>query len=124
LCLVPGEEDELRFLPLILLFLTKQYQCFIYMGYSYSPETGFRELTKRTRISQPLIALARTRRSGVMATQNGPNLDYAGNCTRKAPSFAVALNCGTGSSFLNALVNAFDRLHIVRAANSGYCGSK
>ena len=42
-----------------------------------------------------------------------------GSCARKAPSFAVALNCGTGSSFLNALVNAFERLHIVLAANSG-----
>jgi hypothetical protein len=29
-----------------------------------------------------------------------------------------------GSSFLNALVNAFDKLHIVRAENSGYSGSK
>jgi hypothetical protein len=37
---------------------------------------------------------------------------------------AVALNCGTGSSFLKALVNAFDKLHMVRTANSGYCGSK
>ena len=27
---------------------------------------------------------------------------------------AVALNCGTGSSFLKALVNALDKLHIVR----------
>ncbi len=25
----------------------------------------------------------------------------------------MALNCGTGSSFLKALVNAFERLHIV-----------
>jgi len=37
-------------------------------------------------------------------------------------SLAVALNCGTGSSFLNALVNAFDKLHIVRGENSVYCG--
>jgi hypothetical protein len=37
---------------------------------------------------------------------------------------AVALNWGTGSSFLNALVNAFDKLHMVRKANSGYSGSK
>jgi hypothetical protein len=37
---------------------------------------------------------------------------------------AGALNCGTGSSFLNALVNTFDKLHIVRGENSGYSGSK
>jgi hypothetical protein len=55
---------------------------------------------------------------------NGPNLDYAGSWARKPPSLAVALNCGTGSSFLNALVNAFDKLHIVRGENSGYSGSK
>lgn len=34
--------------------------------------------------------------------------------SRKAPSFAVALNCGIGSSSLNADVKAFERLHIVR----------
>jgi hypothetical protein len=33
---------------------------------------------------------------GIMVTQNGPNLDYAGSCARKPPSLAVALNCGTG----------------------------
>jgi hypothetical protein len=49
---------------------------------------------------------------------------YAGNWARKPPSLAVALNCGTGSSFLNALVKAFDRLHMVLAENSAYCGSK
>jgi hypothetical protein len=32
---------------------------------------------------------------------------------------AVALNCGNGSSFLQALVNAFDKLHMVLAENSG-----
>lgn len=46
----------------------------------------------------------------------------SGSCARKAPSFAVALNCTTGSSFLNALVKAFEKLHMVLAANSGYCG--
>lgn len=35
---------------------------------------------------------------------------------------AVALNCGTGLSSLNALLNAFERLHIVRGENSSYCG--
>ncbi len=48
----------------------------------------------------------------------------AGSWARKPPSLAVALNCGKGSSFLNALVKAFDRLHIVRGENSGYSGSK
>jgi hypothetical protein len=37
---------------------------------------------------------------------------------------AVALNCGMGSSFLKALVDALDKLHIVRGENSSYCGSK
>lgn len=41
-----------------------------------------------------------------------------------APNFAVVLNCGIGSSSLNAEVKAFERLHIVRDANSGYGGSK
>src|SRR4029077_10923518 len=59
-----------------------------------------------------------------VAVPSGPDLDYAGSCARKPPSLAVALNCGTGSSFLNALVNAFDKLHMVLAENSGYCGSK
>jgi hypothetical protein len=60
----------------------------------------------------------------VVATMNGPNLDYAGSWARNSPNLAVALNCGTGSSFLKALVNAFDKLHIVLCENSGYSGSK
>jgi hypothetical protein len=40
--------------------------------------------------------------------------DHAGVvASRKLPSFAVARNCGIGSSSLNADVNAFDRLHMV-----------
>jgi hypothetical protein len=34
------------------------------------------------------------------------------------------LNCGIGSSSLNAEVNDFDRLQIVRDRNSSYFGSK
>jgi len=37
---------------------------------------------------------------------------------RNNASFAVALNCGIGSSSLKALVKAFDRLHIVLGENS------
>src|SRR5262249_28034383 len=37
---------------------------------------------------------------------------------KKPASFAVTLYCGIGSRSLNALVNAFDRLHIVRGWNS------
>jgi len=33
-------------------------------------------------------------------------------------------NCGIGSRFLKALVNASDKLHIVRGENSPCCGSK
>jgi hypothetical protein len=43
---------------------------------------------------------------------------------RKAPSFAVALNCGMGSSSLKAEVKAFERLHIVRGAKSSNGGLK
>jgi hypothetical protein len=44
--------------------------------------------------------------------------------SRNSPSFAVALNCGTGSSSLNAEVNALERLQMVRGRNSSYFGSK
>src|SRR5690348_1368800 len=47
-----------------------------------------------------------------------------GAASRKPASFAVARNCGTGSSSLKALVKAFERLHIVRAWNSSNCGLK
>src|SRR5260370_27143597 len=51
--------------------------------------------------------------------------DHAGVvASRKLPSFAVARNCGIGSSSLNADVNAFDRLHMVRGWNSSCCGLK
>lgn len=44
---------------------------------------------------------------------------YAGRTEFRNPaSLAVALYCGIGSSSLNALVNAFERLHIVRGWNS------
>src|SRR5580692_7749702 len=44
--------------------------------------------------------------------------------SRNSPSFAVALNCGMGSSSLNADVNALERLQIVRGRNWSYFGSK
>lgn len=37
------------------------------------------------------------------------------DCENLVSSFAVALNCRIGPSSLNAEVNAFDRLQIVRA---------
>jgi hypothetical protein len=43
---------------------------------------------------------------------------------QESPSLAVALNCGIGSSSLNAEVNALERLHIVRGRNCSYFGSK
>src|SRR5215469_11896459 len=46
-----------------------------------------------------------------------------GTKLRNSPSLAVALNWGIGSSFLKALVKAFDKLHIVLAANSGCSGA-
>jgi hypothetical protein len=44
--------------------------------------------------------------------------------SRNEASFAVALNCGIGSSSLNALVNALERLQVVLGANSSTRGSK
>ena len=52
------------------------------------------------------------------------NYCAAGAAPRNLPNFAVARNCGIGSSSLNAEVNAFDRLHIVRGWNSSCCGLK
>ena len=58
----------------------------------------------------------------------GPYADISGghyegrtDC-RKPASFAVALYCGIGSSSLNALVKAFERLHMVRGWNSSCTG--
>ena len=39
---------------------------------------------------------------------------------KNSPSSAVALSCGMGSSYLNADVNAFERLQIVRGRNPSY----
>ena len=50
--------------------------------------------------------------------------DCENRASRNSPSFAVALNRGMGSSSLNAEVNAFERLQIVRGWNSSYFGSK
>ncbi len=44
--------------------------------------------------------------------------------SRNAPRLAVARNCGMASSSLKAEVNAFDRLHMVRGANSSCWGLK
>src|SRR5229473_1851262 len=50
--------------------------------------------------------------------------DCEKRASRNSPSLAVALNCGMGSSSLNAEVNAFERLQIVRGRNSSYFGWK
>src|SRR5258708_7759394 len=50
--------------------------------------------------------------------------DFENCASRNSPNLAVALNCGMGSSSLNAEVNAFERLQIVRGRNSSYFGSK
>jgi hypothetical protein len=46
--------------------------------------------------------------------------DCEKRASRNSPSFAAALNCGIGSSSLNADVNAFERLQMVRGVNSSY----
>jgi len=48
------------------------------------------------------------------ASMNGASGALGRQLVQNSPSLAVALNWGTGSSFLNALVNALDKLHIVR----------
>ena len=51
----------------------------------------------------------------------GPTLlqnNWENRASRNSPNFSVALNCGIGSSSLNAEVNAFDKLQIVRGLNS------
>ena len=55
--------------------------------------------------------------SGPAGAAYGQN-DCENRASKNCPSFAVALNCGMGSSSLNAEVNAFDRLQIVRERNS------
>jgi hypothetical protein len=52
------------------------------------------------------------------------NLHPSERASRKGASLAVARYCGTGSSAFSADVNAFDRLHIVRGANSSCSGLK
>src|SRR5579859_4723999 len=54
-------------------------------------------------------------------TWHGASLQAA---PRNAPSFAVALNWGIGSRSLKAEVKAFERLHMVRGANSSNGGLK
>ena len=56
--------------------------------------------------------------------QRGDQFSPTVEASRNDPSFAVALNCGIGSRYLNALVNALERLHVVRGANSSTVGLK
>jgi hypothetical protein len=58
----------------------------------------------------------------MMAIQNGAKVLM--QPTGRENQLGVVLNCDTQSSFLKLLVKAFERLHIVLAANSGYGGSK
>jgi hypothetical protein len=43
--------------------------------------------------------------------------DWENRASRNSPSLAVALNCGMGSSSLNAEMNAFERPQIVCDGN-------
>ena len=59
--------------------------------------------------------------------QSTPKTPYATSvrmASRNGASFAVALNCGMGSSSLNANVNAFPKLQRVLGANSSIVGLK
>lgn len=78
----------------------------------------FENRSNECHIEHPLVRFARLR--DLPRPQNFR--EY--RCSRNPLSLAVALNCGIGSSSLNADVNALDRLHSVRALNSSYCGLK
>jgi len=77
-----------------------------------SSETAFLEINgwgKRRLPRNACLSKGRkkkARRSGGKAplAQN----DWANRASRNSPNFAVALNCGIGSSALNAEVNAFE----------------
>jgi selenocysteine lyase/cysteine desulfurase len=74
--------------------------------------------------SQPARRGGNQRIGGPAGTAMPPQKACEKRASRNSPSFAVALNCGMGSSSLNAEVNAFERLHMVRDLNSSYFGSK
>jgi len=71
-----------------------------------------------------LIAEQAGSRSRVNGGPERAHLDYGWQLREKRHPVLPRLELRNGSSFLNALVNPFDRLHIVRGENSGYCGSK
>ncbi len=52
------------------------------------------------------------------ASRSASQNDCENRVSRNSPNFVVALNCGIGSSCLNAEVNAFERLQKVRDRNS------
>jgi hypothetical protein len=53
-------------------------------------------------------------RGGGPAHRSTDQSDCEKRASRNSPSLAVVLNCGIGSSSLNADANALDRLQIVR----------
>jgi hypothetical protein len=50
--------------------------------------------------------------------------DFQSSASSEMHDLAVTLNCGMGSSSLNAEVNALERLQLVRVRNSSCFGSK
>jgi hypothetical protein len=60
----------------------------------------------------------------VVVQGNGYPEEAFGRFSKNGASFAVALNCGIGSSSLNAEAKAFAKLQRVGGANSSYCGLK
>jgi hypothetical protein len=92
---------------------------------SWQPEEsrqGFRVRVGAARIMDIDAGNARPAHYGMPHPDASPDLKThsPGALSKNFPSFAVARNCGIGSSSLNADVNAFDRLHIVRCWNSSY----
>ena len=82
---------------------------------AYRNQNGFRKLSVALKAKQGLSDFSNLRRwfGG----------HYCGRTDCRNPaSFAMALYCGIGSSSLNALVNAFERLHKVRAWNASCTG--
>src|SRR5215831_16816609 len=70
------------------------------------------------------IGEGNNREGGPAGTATCAYKDCENRDSRNSPNFPVALNCGMGSSSLNAEVNAFDKLQIVRDRNSSYFASK
>ena len=90
-----------------------------------NPEDFYREHGIETKLGCEVSTLRYTNERAAAGRNCRLRQNHCENrASKNSPSLAVALNWGMGSSSLNADVNAFERLQIVRARNSSYAGSK